>query len=204
MHTFAFVHKNVRLESVLCFEDPEASNSHVFPVGFDAFRGASTGTIMDGDTNWDRNVYRHPHHQGTDPSEKYRMQHEIYSLGLCLVEIGFWEPLVEYSTDHDDTSPPQPRFGKFFNDFQAWNKHQGKGASANTMAFQFKDYHVEKARTRLASRVGDKYAHVAVSCLTCLDDDNDVFGGLEAEENDNAVAVNFIEKVMLSLDEIPL
>ncbi|KAJ5648571.1 hypothetical protein N7490_004943 [Penicillium lividum] len=143
VHTFAFVHKNVRPESVLCFEDPEASRSHAFLVGFDAFRGASTGTMMSGDTSWDRNVYRHPYRQGMDPSEKYPL----------VLEIGLWEPLVEYSTDHNDASPPQARFGKLYYDFQAWYKQQGTNTSSNAMSFQLKDYLVEQAQTRLASRV---------------------------------------------------
>ncbi|KAJ5372060.1 hypothetical protein N7517_004066 [Penicillium concentricum] len=46
VHTFAFVHKNVRPESVLCFEDPQAASSHAFLVGFGAFRGADAGTMM--------------------------------------------------------------------------------------------------------------------------------------------------------------
>jgi hypothetical protein len=45
---------------------------------------------------WDRNVYRHPLRQGHDLTEKYRMQHDIYSLNVCLLEIGLWESFVEY------------------------------------------------------------------------------------------------------------
>ncbi|KAJ5715233.1 uncharacterized protein N7483_012414 [Penicillium malachiteum] len=104
VHTFDFVHKNIRPESVLCFED--TSRSHAFLVGFDAFRAASSDTMMGGDMSWDRNVYRHPSSQGRDPTERYCMQHDIYSLGICLLEIGLWESFLEYTDDEEFTSPP--------------------------------------------------------------------------------------------------
>lgn len=204
VHTFAFVHKNVRPESVLCFEDARASRSHAFLVGFDAFRAADAGTMMAGDMSWDRNVYRHPLRQGDDPAEEYRMQHDIYSLGVCLLEIGLWESLVEYTSGDEVAGRPKSKFGKSFYHFQAWLKAKSDGTTTtfDALAFKLKDYLVEQARSRLAPRMGCKYAQVVVSCLTCLDDDNEDFGELDAGESDDVVAVHFIQSVMMNLDEI--
>ncbi|KAJ5698507.1 hypothetical protein N7462_000512 [Penicillium macrosclerotiorum] len=202
--TLGFVHKNIRPESVLCFEDPEATRSHAFLVGFDAFRAADAGTMMGGDMSWARNVYRHPRRQGMDPSEKYTMKHDIYSLGVCLLEIGLWESFVEYTTDLEFDGPPQPKFGKSYHDFRKWNQEQGEAGSFSALAFQLKDFLVEQALTRLSPRMGDRYRSAVISCLTVLDEDNEDFGGLEEEESDEIVAVQFIERIMKTLDTISL
>ncbi|KAI9367317.1 hypothetical protein BJX61DRAFT_316620 [Aspergillus egyptiacus] len=204
VHTFAFVHKNVRPESVLYFEGPQAKHSHAFLVGFDAFRAADAGTLMKGDMSWSRNIYRHPRRQGLDPSEKYSMHHDIYSLGVCLLEIGLWESFVEYTAQPEDKSgTPQPKFGKTYHDFIAWSEHQVEPTSFEASAFQLKDFLVEQAATRLAPRMGDKYAQVVMSCLTCLDEDNEDFSAVDGASED-LVAVQFIETIMKKLDKISL
>lgn len=226
VHTFAFVHKNIRPESILCFGDAQASHSGsgsgssaVFLAGFDAFRAADANTIMAGDVGWERNVYRHPLRQGYDPAERYRMQHDIYSLGVALLEIGLWESFVEYTTATATTEdgeagggPPQTKLGRTHDHFQEWLRASragtqqdggGKGDFLAAFAFRLKDYLVEQARTRLAPRMGDKYARVVLSCLTCLDEDNEDFGGAEAADpSDGAAALCFIEKILKDLDEI--
>ncbi|RDW83901.1 uncharacterized protein DSM5745_04227 [Aspergillus mulundensis] len=212
VHTFAFVHKNIRPESVLCFEDPNGSRSNVFLVGFDAFRAAGAGTIMAGDMSWDRNVYRHPLRQGDDPADRYRMQHDIYSLGVCLLEVGIWQSFVEY-TGGDEVPPsgsPQPQFGQSYYRFQDWLREKKRKANPSeeptsfldSLAFKLKDYLVELARTRLPSRMGEQYTRVVVSCLTCLDDENEDFAGVDDTVSDDLVAVHFIETVMKLLDGI--
>jgi len=215
VHTFAFVHKNIRPESILCFSDPQAARSTLFLAGFDAFRAADANTLMAGDTGWERNVYRHPLRQGYDPAEKYRMQHDIYSLGAVLLEIGLWESFVEYTTTTEDNAaghgPPQPKPGRTYSHFQDWLRAsrasmQQDGGSDDFLAasaFRLKDFLVEQARTRLAPRMGDKYARVAMSCLTCLDEDNEDFGGAEAADaSDGAAALCFIGRILKDLDDI--
>ncbi|KAJ5735099.1 uncharacterized protein N7483_000224 [Penicillium malachiteum] len=180
---------------------PAPSSSHAFLVGFDAFRATSTGTIMGGDMSWDRNVYRHPSRQDRDPTERYRMQHDIYSLGVCLLEIGLWESFVEYTDD--ESTGPQPKFGKCYHNFQAWLREQGTPSSFDAVAYKLKEYFIEQAGVRLVQRMGDMYAQVTMLCLTCLDDDNEYFEGMEeGGVSDDLVAVQFIEKVMKSINDI--
>ncbi|KAI0401988.1 hypothetical protein F4802DRAFT_392145 [Xylaria palmicola] len=222
VHTFGFVHKNVRPESVLYFEEDHgaanpspAGHGNAFLVGFDAFRAAAAETIMAGDMHWDRNVYRHPLRQGNDPAEKYHMQHDIYSLGVCLLEIGLWESFVEYTTEDEVPGPPRAKLGRTYADFRTWLQANSlitpstrRGDISveflDTIAFRLKDYLVEKARTALAPRMGEKFAGVVLSCLTCLDEDNEDFDGVGTAPagDDNAAALCFIEGVMKCLDEI--
>lgn len=209
VHAFDFVHKNVRPESVLYFEDPGSVNSHAFLVGFDAFRAAEAGTMMEGDMTWARNVYRHPSRQGTHLKAKYNMQHDIYSLGVCLLEIGLWQSFVEYDDGSELGGPSQPKSGIFYDEFMAWNKTLGR-VSLDVLAIRLKRYLVEQTKTMLAPRMGDKYTYVVLSCLTCLDDENEDFRSISScgnevnddDDDDDAVAMLFIEKIMRSLNSI--
>ncbi|ETS78915.1 hypothetical protein PFICI_08768 [Pestalotiopsis fici W106-1] len=207
VHTFAFVHKNIRPESILCFEDAKSSQSHAFLAGFDAFRASDAGTMMAGDLSWEKNVYRHPLRQGEDPTETFNMQHDIYSLGVCLLEIGLWESFVEYDCERPDRGPYLAKFGKTYHRFRAYSKsktpnnHAIKASSFLDLAFSLKDFLVNEASTKLAPRVGDRYMRVVVSCLTCLDEDN-LNPGEPGDDTEDLVAIRFIGTILKDLDDI--
>ena len=211
VHTFNFVHKNIRPESILCFEDVEAGKSHTFLVGFDVFRSADGGTMLLGDIAWDRNVYRHPHRQGQFLTEQYDMRHDVYSLGVCLLEIGLWESFVDYG-DGDKKSPS--RLGESFQRFKAWldarNSEEEHTMPRNArfledLSSRLKDYLVETAKEKLPARMGDKYTKVVVSCLTCLDERDDIDELEKSLDNDGILAgCHFIETILQDLDTICL
>lgn len=48
-----------------------------------------------GSDDWMEDLYRHPQRQGRQPEERYNMGHDIYSLGVLLLEICLWEPFVQ-------------------------------------------------------------------------------------------------------------
>jgi serine/threonine protein kinase len=228
VHTFAFVHKNIRPESVLCFEEdssrlgdqdetsssvffPAPTKSHACLVGFDAFRVVDGGTLLGGDLTWERNVYRHPLRQGTNPTEVYRMHHDVYSLGVCLLELGLWESFVEYRELVDSDSERRTKLGKVYNDFCAWLKkiqaskatdQASQSSSHSDVASLLKDYLVEQARTRLPSRMGERYATVVLSCLTCTDDGNDEDLAPFSADEDIELSLRFNENILQQLDEI--
>jgi hypothetical protein len=63
---------------------------------------------------------------GEFPAEEYKMQHDIYSLGVCLLEIGLWEPLVEYPEDGGQTTA---EYGRVCRDFAGMG---GRGFSSRS------------------------------------------------------------------------
>ncbi|RSL99210.1 hypothetical protein CEP52_009838 [Fusarium oligoseptatum] len=83
VHTFGFVHKTIRPESILTLDKADGDLC-VFLVGFENFRREHGWTQRLGDNALDRNLYRHPSRQGACPREDYMMQHDIYSLGILL------------------------------------------------------------------------------------------------------------------------
>lgn len=187
VHAFGFVHKNIRPETILLLKNIESSTESAFLIGFDSFRMASGRTLRKGEISWERCLYQHPNRIGNSASEDYIMQHDIYSLGVCLLEIGLWEPLVTY----EDENMPLPRNGTYPPALRA--SFLGEGSDS----YLFKDQLLSLARGELQRRMGTRYSEVVVTCLTCLDQDNEDFGDeTEFQDEDGIeVGVRYIEKV---------
>ena len=143
--------------------------------------------------------------------DDYVMQHDVYSLGVCLLELGLWESSVEWG-EHDGegmegevVAPlPSAALGLSLEDFDVVDGDDEKGRKPG---FRIKERLVELARRRLPLRMGDRYAAVVVTCLTCLDGNNEGFGGDEAEMEDEdgvLVGTRFIERVLFRLGEISI
>ncbi|KAJ8115827.1 hypothetical protein ONZ43_g4578 [Nemania bipapillata] len=199
MHTFDFVHKNIRPETILLFDDAELKRKLTFLVGFEGFRAVDGATAQRGDAELHRDLYRHPSRQGDSPAQRYGMEHDIYSLGVCLLEIGLWETFVSYKT------PQEPQAGPSYDRFLDWLNAQNLKDSYNK-SFYLKDYFEELAKTTLPQRAGDRYSAIVVKCLTCLDGKEDGEDG-DADETDlkdpSIVAgVKFIEEILLRVDEL--
>jgi hypothetical protein len=183
VHTYGFVHKNIRPDTILIFEDASKELAASFLLGFEKFRTAKGKTTRLGDCAWEKDLYRHPTRQGLRPEADYTMQHDIYSLGICLLEIGVWESFVHFK---HEAIPSKLLPAYIEEDEEEYKK-----------AKRVKNFLVELAKERLPSRMGDKYTEVVVNCLTCLDTDNVDFGDpTEFEDEDGVqIGVRYIEKV---------
>lgn len=114
------------------------------------------------------------------------MQHDIYSLGVYLLEIGLWESFVLF---HDEGSNPSSSTVLAIS-------HSAEKYEIEKRVL-VKDALVDLAKRRLPGRMGDKYTGIVVTCLTCLDESNTDFGDNgEIEDADGVlIGVRFIEKV---------
>ncbi|KAL4898768.1 hypothetical protein BDV59DRAFT_9744 [Aspergillus ambiguus] len=177
VHTFGLVHKNIRPETVLLLSGGNPSGSSLFLIGFDSFRKADGKTARKGVSAWEQCLYQHPNRTGPIARQDYIMQHDIYSLGVCLLEIGLWTSFVEY--DAERAPYPATIIGNEF--------------SIDVL----KDRLLSLARGELRSVMGNMYSEVVVTCLTSLDPGNIDFGD-ESEFQDEdgiQVGVRYIEKV---------
>ncbi|MCJ1321669.1 hypothetical protein MMC15_007014 [Xylographa vitiligo] len=195
MHTSHFVHKNIRPETILVLEDHDLELDKPFLVGFEKFRLDTTRTHRLGDDLWERNVYRHPQRQGVSIEEDFVMQHDIYSLGVVLLEIGLGFSFVEYHRKDENGKPtanPSPDSRLELADILI-------ASNARQRAISIKKRFIALAKELLPAVMGQRYTHVVVSCLACLDEDNEGFGDeSEFEDEDGIlVGVRFIEKVWL-------
>ncbi|KAK0734620.1 hypothetical protein B0T26DRAFT_670890 [Lasiosphaeria miniovina] len=88
----------------------------------------------------DRDVYRHPERVGAPPKAYYNPMHDVYSLGVVLLEIGLWRTARQlYDDDFKDA--------------------QGVTGIDVTKAF------LKRARTELDHRMGPAYRDAVVLCL---------------------------------------
>ena len=100
-------------------------------------------------------LYRYPLQGERYGRRRYNMQHDIYSLGVCLLEIGLWEAFIKSSpTNMDRTLPP----------ILAKSLYQTGEYILSRL--------LELTRSALPGHMGSKYAAVVETCLTCLDPDN--------------------------------
>ncbi|XDG04571.1 hypothetical protein ABKA04_004186 [Annulohypoxylon sp. FPYF3050] len=195
VHVFGFVHKNIRPENVLEFSGQATEMPSTFLVGFKDFRMVEGRTSKRGDNALEKNLYRHPERQGVVPRNKFRMQHDIYSLGVCLLEIGLWQSFIQY--DHQNEK------SKISEEFKVLCDVPGENM-ARFLLLSVKDRLVELARSKLREQMGDQYSRIVETCLTCLDPDNTDFGDPRefGDEDEIRVGVRYIEKVLQRLDSL--
>ena len=186
IHTYGFVHKNVRPETVLIFQTQNSLLGASFLVGFEKFRLVDGKTMQFGDGLWEQDLYQHPLRQGLNPEKDFVMQHDIYSLGVCLLEIGLWESFTIYNNEGGLPSPST--LLTIIKDMDEYGSKR---------AFLIKDILVDLAQQCLPSRMGEKFTKIVITCLTCLDENNPDFGDSnEFEDADGVlIGVRYIEKV---------
>lgn len=189
VHVLSFVHKNVRPEAVLLLQDGDERLGSAYLIGFEQIRTDEGHTFKVGEMSWKRNIYQHPARQGLALAEAFMMQHDIYSLGVCLLEIGLWTSFVVPIDGHDGNSE----------EFMA-----ALGPSSAWSSATVKDYLLRLAKTQLPQRMGTKYADIVVTCLTCLDAGNVDFGDEDEFQDEDGiiVGVRFIERVLTRLNEL--
>jgi len=156
LHSASFVHKNIRPETVLT---TESGSSYL--VGFQRFRATASHTYMLGDALWHENVYRHPTRQGVAPEEAYMMLHDVYSLGVCLLEIGIWSSFVQYTLGSKGEASIVPGLLEIAAVPQMRDERK--------RAFELKRVLTELATSKLPGCMGDRYTSLVTSCLSCLD-----------------------------------
>ncbi len=196
VHLYGFVHKNIRPETILSLgkTEDEALPHTAFLIGYQVVRDADGRTRPLADLKLEANIYRHPQRWGNE-AEYFVMQHDIYSLGVCLLEIGLWESFVAY--DADGAARPSP----------VLLSRAGISLEALQDPRVLKEHFVELIRgAMLRAKMGNKYSKVVETCLTCLDKDNVDFGDEDEflDEDRVVVGVRYIEKVLGALERVHL
>ncbi|RAR06936.1 het-s domain-containing protein [Stemphylium lycopersici] len=176
----------IRPETLLVFQNDKSELAALFLLGFEGARTAEGRTLKASDTAWEKDLYRHPRRQGLGRED---------DLGACLLEIGLWCTFVAYQDATANKPMPSIVYPRCDD---AASKHELNRATV------LKSSLVSFAERELTSRIGDKYAKVVVSCLTCLDTSNpDVIDESEFTDDDNVgVGVRYFEKILLKLSNV--
>ncbi|RSL82196.1 hypothetical protein CEP51_005322 [Fusarium floridanum] len=96
VHKLHLVHKNINSGNTIVMSDSRAADSalRIFLVNWRLVRKATNATTMQGETQWWRQIYQHPTRHLELAEVEYSMGHDIYSLGVCMIELLLWKPLV--------------------------------------------------------------------------------------------------------------
>ena len=145
LHSFGFVHQSIRTSNILTGSFDNVDQPEVYLGGFERSRpnaGASNQRRIDAD--WRNNIYRSPDRVATEDEEtikRHTMSHDIYSLGVVLLELGLFEPLTSMES-------------KF------------KSKNAETVRSNLK----QLAREELPTTMGDVYIKTVMFCLESTPD----------------------------------
>ncbi|KAI0444861.1 hypothetical protein F4803DRAFT_218085 [Xylaria telfairii] len=193
VHVFGFVHKGIRPDAILSFKHIKEGQSSLFLVGFEDFRKEDGRTRRLGDSVIERNLYRHPSRQGVSPDNDFVIQHDIYSLGVCLLEIGLWQSFIECDTEGENLI-----LSPLFNILPAASKEE----IAQFILGLAKTKFLELARTQLPKCMGTRYSEIVQNCLSCLDPENSEFSNQEAFQDEDGVlvGVRYMEKILHRLN----
>lgn len=125
LHTAGFVHKNITSSSIAILEKDGLEDSDCFPssigdpflMGFEMIRGNDATTVWEGipnlrdpeqlqveDSRWTFDIFQHPERLQADGAKRYVKNYDVYSLGVVLLEIGFWEPIETLTRELEDES----------------------------------------------------------------------------------------------------
>lgn len=94
-HDVGWVHESISSLNVIFFRkcvDNTIDYSNFYLCGFSFSRVTSHhSTPRQREDDVLRDLYQHPTRQGNNPLERHTKEHDIYSFGVLLSEIGFWD-----------------------------------------------------------------------------------------------------------------
>ena len=149
-----------------------------FLVGSDCVRKADAGSLMLKTEDWKKNIYLSP-----VMSSAYSMQHDMYTLGVVLLEIAWWASFSDRHLDH---------LGKM-----VWRDR-------NTLLApeELKKMYMSLAVRRVPRLMGQKYANVVAACLGGLEEERQK--GELADADGIVVGTAYVTKVIRQLEEISI
>ncbi|CAF9933586.1 hypothetical protein IMSHALPRED_009409 [Imshaugia aleurites] len=212
VHTKGLVHKNIRSNTVLIMREKPVDENSEGALGLGApylsnwsiVRGTADLSVSNPNDHWEEDIYRHQTCQGEGQyakSSRYNMGHDIYSLGVCLLELGLWESFI---VEREPTDGMQLQ--RCLSDTFAWKaiklgymEQTEIGSTKRVIQPRCVQVVMEAlALELLPQRMGPTYANLVVSCLRCLEaglGGIKDFGEVEVDE----VGVNFNEVVVRTL-----
>ncbi|MCJ1394987.1 hypothetical protein MMC18_007868 [Xylographa bjoerkii] len=112
LHAVKWLHKSLRSDGIIFFPEPHSQEPNLaepFLSGFEYARPdrdgiGSTGAPQDPLAE----LYVHPSYQGADAVGTYRKTFDIYSLGIVLLEIMYWQRIQNIMA-LPDSARPRPR-----------------------------------------------------------------------------------------------
>lgn len=154
LHSFGLVrwyHKDFNCRNIVFFRSKESSSDKLmwespYITGFSISRPDAQDEVSLNKDHEELSIYLHPDLRTRDPKTrpKYERKYDIYSLGLVLLEIGFWQTLSSLERDSSNLSP-----------------------------VDFKARIIRRCQKSLAFFTGSTYRDTVLRCLKWADEDFD-------------------------------
>ncbi|MCJ1258865.1 hypothetical protein MMC24_006699 [Lignoscripta atroalba] len=211
VHQLNLVHKNLSSANAIVMEprrDPKRRSDDetrsIYLVSWKLARMASAATKKSGEVTWWKGIYLHPTRQMEVAQEKYNMGHDIYSLGVCMLEILMWRPLV-------DTVNGELVISNMFKDraealgVLEKNQKESRGPMTESQLCTADPKAVRKilidlAETELPAAAGFKLSTLVLSCLSCLE--RGIAGVSFADTGKVETGMSFMTSVKSTLAQI--
>ncbi|KAL8733970.1 MAG: hypothetical protein Q9166_001731 [cf. Caloplaca sp. 2 TL-2023] len=202
------VHKHIRPDSILVFDDEhgDVSFNHrtkwiPFLTNWTLARSKEMLSYKNGTNDWQQNLYRHPQRQGVQLDENYHAGHDIYSLGVCLLEIGLGESLIRPDENDDPTLCQKFKIEAIKMQLVETRKY-ARIACINLKPLERKRVLIELSQTELPNIMGPRYAETVRRCLQCNEEG---FGDIQDLKHEgNNVSPVIRKQVLEPLEELIL
>lgn len=208
VHSARLVHKSIQPETILLFEkwdeDKTQCNGET-SLGVPTLTAWSMSRKTDelssrvGEDDWMQNIYRHPQRQGLQLEKRYHVGHDLYSLGVCLMELGLWEPLITAENDQP------PRMSDRYCDM-AWRTKCIDPEEVGVLKRLVKPTVVQEVMIGLAEHdlgqeMGKAYSQVVLACFHNVE----ALGATDKLEGNNSdVPMMYHKWILQPLSEILL
>ncbi|KAI4202339.1 MAG: hypothetical protein LQ346_002013 [Caloplaca aetnensis] len=208
VHSGDWVHKNIRPDNIIVFEQAElmpgdrtgydneaGQQTHqqqrkyrVFPrslgkaflVGYDGVRKLEAESQRLDTDDWRKKIYLSPERHRLSVGDEFTMAHDVYSLGVVLLEVALWRDLTNRA------------LRRMF-----WRDAQNLKSSEDMRAALIKS-----AKTDVPRVLGQKYADAVVACLTGLREEEEA--GILADVDGVITGTAYITQILKRLEEISI
>lgn len=189
-----FVHKNIKPENIIIFNtDPThgfpRTLGHPFLVGFSHSRPEQAESNRIIDLKMADCIYQHPERWGEKAPEKFNMLHDIYSLGVVLLEIGIWKSFVHLTSNN---------IRKVCAEGLLHLMEDGRYLKRGVGPKAVQAWFVDIAKEELPQIMGQSYTDVVLACLSSNIVDRDV----EVDEVKARMGIGYINHVVSKLEKI--
>ncbi|KAM7213332.1 hypothetical protein V8F06_011280, partial [Rhypophila decipiens] len=150
LHAVGWLHKSLRSANIVFFPTsssclsstttPKFNLTRPYLFGFDLSRHSADESLNDREFQRSRQIYTHPWRWGV-PQESFYAVHDIYALGVILLEIGCWRSAAGF------------------------DRSKRGFADVNDEA-QIQEVLVAAVETYLRHRAGGRYTSAVLACLT--------------------------------------
>lgn len=202
------VHKHIRPENILLLSTGDDAPPTVFLAGWQYARNVDGRvTKLIGESTWQRAIYQHPERQSDHVDNEYCMGHDIYSLGVCMLEILTWDPLAITTGDGDSQEVSMCQTYRATFALEELRNEEEEEKSDEERLMQNPQM-VQRTLFRMAERLvpaaaGIRMRDLVWHCMTCLDEEatRGQFR-ISQERESKDVAIGFVDTVLRDIRRV--